>query len=206
MTTVQDMTATDAAIQNGTNGIHPATAPKVTRKTRSSAVVDVSDGSDATSNRSGARLREHFRNLKTEAEQRLRELLEEAQGLIDDFGLEPEPLRIAKTAPSDARAARERPALARPPAQNQNAPAPRADSGETKTIERSPRRSAEEITAAVAKVVEILKGAPEGLRAEDLRVKLGLAAKDMPRILQEGLKTNVLQANGQKRATKYFAA
>jgi hypothetical protein len=70
---------------------------------------------------------------------------------------------------------------------------------------RLPRRSADEIQAALDKVVALLKKQKEGLRAEEIRTNLGLQAKEMPRILKEGLSAKKLTCKGQKRATTYFA-
>jgi hypothetical protein len=42
------------------------------------------------------------------------------------------------------------------------------------------------------------------MRAEQIRSTLGLQAKEMPRILKEGLSTKKLTSKGQKRATTYF--
>jgi hypothetical protein len=68
------------------------------------------------------------------------------------------------------------------------------------------RRSPEEIAKTLVEVVAAVKKNPEGLRAEQLRQELGLQAKEMPRILKEGLAKKLLKAKGQKRATTYFSA
>ena len=70
---------------------------------------------------------------------------------------------------------------------------------------RLPRRSAGEIEAALDKIVALLRKHKEGLRAEEIRSNLGMMAKEMPRILKEGLSTKKLTSKGQKRATTYFA-
>ena len=70
---------------------------------------------------------------------------------------------------------------------------------------RLPRRSSGEIQAALDKIVALLKKNKEGLRAEEIRSSLGMLAKEMPRILKEGLATKKLTSKGQKRATTYFA-
>jgi hypothetical protein len=70
---------------------------------------------------------------------------------------------------------------------------------------RLPRRSAEEIEATLEKIVALLKKHKEGLRAEEIRKSLAMQAKEMPRILKEGLSTKKLTSKGQKRATTYFA-
>jgi hypothetical protein len=46
----------------------------------------------------------------------------------------------------------------------------------------------------------------EGLRAEQIREELGLQAKELPRVLKEGLSSRKLKSKGQKRATTYFAS
>jgi hypothetical protein len=69
---------------------------------------------------------------------------------------------------------------------------------------RLPRRSAEEIAATLNKVVLLVKTQKNGLRAEEIRTKLGLLPKEMPRILKEGISTKKLSSKGQKRATTYF--
>ena len=69
---------------------------------------------------------------------------------------------------------------------------------------RLPRRSAEDIGAALTQVVALVKKHKDGMRAEQIRSELGLQAKEMPRILKEGLGKKSLKAKGQKRATTYF--
>jgi hypothetical protein len=70
---------------------------------------------------------------------------------------------------------------------------------------RLPRRSAGDISQAVNQIVDLLKGNASGLRAEQIRQKLGLQAKELPRPLKEGLDGGLLSKVGQKRATTYFA-
>jgi predicted DNA-binding transcriptional regulator len=82
-----------------------------------------------------------------------------------------------------------------------SATAPRA----ARSTGRLPRRSAGEIEAALDKIVALLRKHKEGLRAEEIRSNLGMMAKEMPRILKEGLSTKKLTSKGQKRATTYFA-
>ncbi len=79
------------------------------------------------------------------------------------------------------------------------AKAPRASSG------RLPRRSADDIAAELAKVVTLVQKNKDGLRAEQIRTELGLQAKELPRVLKEGLSSRLLRSRGQKRATTYFA-
>jgi hypothetical protein len=70
---------------------------------------------------------------------------------------------------------------------------------------RLARRSADEIQATLDKIVTLLRKQKDGLRAEEIRSNLGMLAKEMPRILKEGLSTKKLTSKGQKRATTYFA-
>jgi hypothetical protein len=70
---------------------------------------------------------------------------------------------------------------------------------------RLPRRSDEQIQAALNKIVLLVKTHRNGLRAEEIRSKLGLLPKEMPRILKEGISTKKLTSRGQKRATTYIA-
>ena len=70
---------------------------------------------------------------------------------------------------------------------------------------RLPRRSSEDIAAELAKIVALVKNHKDGLRAEQIRTELGLQAKELPRVLKEGLSTKMLRSKGQKRATTYFA-
>jgi hypothetical protein len=71
---------------------------------------------------------------------------------------------------------------------------------------RLPRRSADEIAKALAKVVALVKSDTGGLRAEQIRERLGMASKEMPRVLKEGLAKKVLKSKGVKRSTTYTAA
>jgi hypothetical protein len=69
-----------------------------------------------------------------------------------------------------------------------------------------PRRSAEDIAQILDQVVSLVRSHKEGLRAEQIRSELGMQAKEMPRVLKEGLVRRKLRSKGQKRATTYFAA
>jgi hypothetical protein len=72
---------------------------------------------------------------------------------------------------------------------------------------RLARRSPAEIAKALDRVVALVKAAKNvGLRAEQIRKALKMQAKEMPRVLQEGLAKKKLKSKGQKRATTYFAA
>ncbi len=69
---------------------------------------------------------------------------------------------------------------------------------------RLPRRSAEDIAKTLEIVVSLLGSRKSGLRAEQIRTELNLQAKELPRILKEGLARKKLRTVGQKRATTYF--
>jgi hypothetical protein len=69
---------------------------------------------------------------------------------------------------------------------------------------RLQRRSAEDIAKTLEVVVSLLGSRKNGLRAEQIRTELNLQAKELPRILKEGLSRRKLRAVGQKRATTYF--
>jgi hypothetical protein len=71
---------------------------------------------------------------------------------------------------------------------------------------RLKRRSRDEIQSALGAIVSLVEKQPRGLRAEQIRSKLGMEAKEMPRVLGEGLATRRLRKRGQKRATTYYAA
>jgi hypothetical protein len=70
---------------------------------------------------------------------------------------------------------------------------------------RLPRRSAEDIAKVLEIVVSLLGSRKNGLRAEQIRAELSLQAKELPRILKEGLSRKKIRAVGHKRATTYFA-
>jgi hypothetical protein len=71
---------------------------------------------------------------------------------------------------------------------------------------RLKRRSAADIEKALEAVVSLVEKRPKGLRAEEIRTQLGMEAKEMPRVLGEGLATQKLHKRGHKRATTYYAA
>jgi hypothetical protein len=70
---------------------------------------------------------------------------------------------------------------------------------------RLPRRSAEDIAKTLEVVVSLLGSRKNGLRAEQIRTELNMQAKELPRILKEGLTRKKIRSAGQKRATTYFA-
>ncbi len=62
-----------------------------------------------------------------------------------------------------------------------------------------------DIVSALDDVVKVVSASSRGLRAEEIRDKVGLQSKEMPRVLKEGLATKRLSKKGEKRATTYFA-
>lgn len=78
--------------------------------------------------------------------------------------------------------------------------------GRTRSSGRLRRRSPGDIAKALDQVVGLVKKHKDGRRAEQIRAALGMQAKEMPRVLKEGLSTKKLRCKGQKRATVYFAA
>jgi hypothetical protein len=73
--------------------------------------------------------------------------------------------------------------------------------------EQAPLRSpGDDIAKTLGLVVLLLRGHKDGLRAEQLRKKLGVDKQQMPRILKQGLVTKKLTSTGQRRNTTYFAA
>jgi hypothetical protein len=70
---------------------------------------------------------------------------------------------------------------------------------------RLARRTPAEIDALLGKIILLVKTQKNGLRAEEIRSKLGLEPKEMPRVLKQGISSKKLTTKGQKRATTYFA-
>ncbi|HTQ45177.1 MAG TPA: hypothetical protein VMI75_20595 [Polyangiaceae bacterium] len=69
---------------------------------------------------------------------------------------------------------------------------------------RLARRTQAEIEAMLAKVLARVRATRgKGLRAEEIRKALSLDARELPRVLKEGLRTRKLKAKGQRRATVY---
>ncbi len=97
-----------------------------------------------------------------------------------------------------------RPASAPEPRVGRAAAAPKASPA--KSNRRLGRRSAADISRALDGVVSLLKRNKAGLRAEQIRTELGMQAKEMPRVLSDGLSHKKLRKKGQKRATTYFAS
>ena len=83
--------------------------------------------------------------------------------------------------------------------------APAARARGRKSGGRLGRRSATDIQGVVDQIVALLDKHPKGLRAEEIRSKLGLIAKELPRPIAEALAKRRISKQGQKRATTYFS-
>ena len=67
------------------------------------------------------------------------------------------------------------------------------------------RRSDEAIGKVVGQIVTLVKANKGGLRAEQIRTKLGLRPKEMPKPLKVALASKQLRKSGEARATVYTA-
>ena len=70
---------------------------------------------------------------------------------------------------------------------------------------RLPRRSAQDVLKVVDQICSLLAKS-DGLRAEALREKLGIEAKELPRPIALALKVKRITKSGNKRATTYKLA
>jgi hypothetical protein len=59
------------------------------------------------------------------------------------------------------------------------------------------------IGTQLAEVVALLKENEEGLRAEQIRDRLGVRPRELPRVFKACLSTKVLTCKGNRRATTY---
>jgi hypothetical protein len=83
----------------------------------------------------------------------------------------------------------------------------RGEHGKTRNVlarRRLARRSPEALAKATAQIVALLSKHPKGLRAEEIRKKLGISKQEIPRPLQDALAAKVIIKKGEKRATTYF--
>ena len=67
------------------------------------------------------------------------------------------------------------------------------------------RRSDKDIQHVVDRIVSLLHSHKKGLRAEEIRSKLGIQRRELPRPLHEALTKKLVSKKGKKRATTYFA-
>ena len=66
------------------------------------------------------------------------------------------------------------------------------------------RRSPADVAKVLERVVALVRS-EGGLRSEQIRERLGLLRKELPRVLKDGLEKKVLKSKGQKRSTVYSA-
>jgi hypothetical protein len=92
-----------------------------------------------------------------------------------------------------------------PAARAPSGPAAKTIASKTTRSGRLKRRSSEDIGQVLDQVVALVKKNKDGLRAEQIRTELDLQAKELPRVLKEGLRSKRLRKAGQKRATVYSA-
>ncbi len=92
-----------------------------------------------------------------------------------------------------------------PAARPTSGPVAKAAVPKTTRSGRLKRRSTEDIGQVLDQVVSLVKKNKDGLRAEQIRTELSLQAKELPRVLKEGLRSKRLRKAGQKRATVYSA-
>jgi len=118
----------------------------------------------------------------------------------------PSRVRSRPTRPAAPAAKASPPAAAARPATSAHAGRSAAALPKKTESGRLRRRSPAEIAKALAAVVELVRKNPKGLRAEQIRAQLKMEAKEMPRILKEGLTKKALRSKGQKRSTTYTAA
>ncbi len=69
---------------------------------------------------------------------------------------------------------------------------------------RRARRSPADLAKTKAEIVSLLGKQPKGLRAEEIRSKLGLSKQEVPRPIIDALTEKLITKKGQKRATTYF--
>jgi|HubBroStandDraft_1064217.scaffolds.fasta_scaffold480988_1 hypothetical protein len=67
------------------------------------------------------------------------------------------------------------------------------------------RRSVKQLGNVVDRIAQLLASHPKGLRAEQIRARLGLSAKEMPRPIAMALESKRITKTGEKRATTYYA-
>jgi hypothetical protein len=69
---------------------------------------------------------------------------------------------------------------------------------------RLPRRSPEQIAKVVKRVANLIKKNGEGMRSEQIRTKLRLDKREVPRVMREAVSGGaVVILSGQKRSTTY---
>jgi hypothetical protein len=113
--------------------------------------------------------------------------------LAEAPGKGPSLARVARASVAEEKSARSAP----------SSPLAPSDRGRRGGGARLGRRSPADIATVMDRIAAVLRQSPKGLRAEQIRRKLGLQAKELPRPLKEGLKGGRLGKSGAKRATTY---
>lgn len=67
------------------------------------------------------------------------------------------------------------------------------------------RRTSADLDALGGRIAELVRNTPSGMRAEAIRDALGVARKELPRVITQLLANGSLSKKGQRRATTYFA-
>jgi hypothetical protein len=88
---------------------------------------------------------------------------------------------------------------------NSSTPVAKTAAPKTTRSGRLKRRSSDDIGQVLDQILALVKKNKDGLRAEQIRTELDLQAKELPRVLKEGLRSKRLRKAGQKRATVYSA-
>jgi hypothetical protein len=104
---------------------------------------------------------------------------------------------LSETGGQNARSAGRRVVSAQPASQGRR--------GRARKGGRLGRRSADDIAGVVDKIVGLLQKHQTGLRAAQIRERLSLLPKELPRPIAEALAKKRIVKEGQKRATTYFA-
>jgi hypothetical protein len=88
------------------------------------------------------------------------------------------------------------------PARNaRRAPAPKAKLNKGRLARRSPA----DIEKMTTQIITLLKATKKGLRAEEIRAKLGISKPELASPIEGALKSKKITKKGKKRATTYFA-
>lgn len=67
------------------------------------------------------------------------------------------------------------------------------------------RRTAADLAALGVQIVDLVKGKRAGMRSEAIRDALGVAPKELPRVIKQLLADGALKKEGERRATTYYA-
>jgi hypothetical protein len=68
----------------------------------------------------------------------------------------------------------------------------------------SGRRSPEDIAKTTERIVALVKKHPKGIKAEEMKTKLGISQNEWVLPLKKALASKEIRKTGQKRSTRYF--